>query len=112
MPFAQLYWPARSMSNTLGNKEFDEEDFYVSGPTNLTYTAQPITGKVNKTLGIVRVALLDGFGNVMTMDTGADASTITVVAPGAKRGRHPELCHRPIGSHEEARLRASQPGPT
>ena len=40
------------MSNTLGNKEFDEEDFYVSGPTNLTYTAQPITGKVNKTLGI------------------------------------------------------------
>ena len=87
MPFAELYWPARSMASTLGNKEFDEEDFFVSGPTRLTYTAQPITGKVNKTLGTVKVALLDGFGNVMTMDTGGGASTIAVgVASGPAGG--------------------------
>ena len=47
MPFDQLYWPARSMASTLGNKEFDEEDFFVSGPTRLTYTSQPISGRVN-----------------------------------------------------------------
>ncbi len=87
MPFAQLYWPARSMSNTLGNKEFDEEDFFVSGPTQLTYTTQPISGKVNKTLGTVKVALLDGFGNVMTMDSGGGASTITIgIASGPVGG--------------------------
>ncbi len=78
MPFAQLYWPARSMANTLGNKEFDEEDFFVSGPTRLEYTAQPISGKTNKTLGTVKVALLDGFGNVVTVDTGASASTVAL----------------------------------
>ena len=32
-----LYWPARSMNNSLGNKEFDEEDFFVSGPTRLEF---------------------------------------------------------------------------
>ena len=84
LPFAQLYWPARSMANTLGNKEFDEEDFFVSGPTRLEYTAQPISGKVNKTLPTIKVALLDGFGNVMTMDTGSTASSVTLsIASGA-----------------------------
>jgi hypothetical protein len=83
MPFDTLYWPARSMGSTLGNKEFDEEDFFVSGPTRLTYTSQPISGRVNRTLGTVKVALLDGFGNVMTLDTGGGASTITLsVASG------------------------------
>ena len=78
MPFDKLYWPARSMQSTLGNKEFDEEDFFVSGPTRLTYTSQPISGRVGRTLGTVKVALLDGFGNVMTMDTGGGASSITL----------------------------------
>ena len=49
MPFDQIYWPARSLSNNLGNKEFDDEDFFVSGPTRLTFTTQPTTGKINKT---------------------------------------------------------------
>ena len=40
--------------------------------------AQPISGKMNKTLGTIKVALLDGFGNVMTMDSGGGASTITL----------------------------------
>ena len=78
MPFAQLYWPARSMVSTLGNKEFDEEDFYVSGPTRLTYQAQPTSGRVSRTLTTVKVALLDGFGNVMTIDTGPLASSVTL----------------------------------
>jgi hypothetical protein len=80
MPFAQLYWPARSMQSTLGNKEFDEEDFFVSGPTRLDYQAQPTSGRVGRVLGTVKVALLDGFGGVMTMDS---TSTITLsLAPG------------------------------
>ncbi len=85
MPFAELYWPARSMASTLGNKEFDEEDFFVSGPTRLTYTAQPITGKVNKTLGTVKVALLDGFGNVMTMIPAAAPRRSLSGSPPARR---------------------------
>ena len=78
MPFAKMYWPARSMSSTLGNKEFDEQDFFVSGPTRLTYTAQPISAKLSKNLGTVTVALLDGFGNIMTLDLGGGASTIAM----------------------------------
>jgi hypothetical protein len=78
MPFAQLYWPARSMSSTLGNKEFDEEDFFVSGPTRLEYKSEPISGRKNQTLGTVKVALLDGFGNVMTVDTGGSSITLSV----------------------------------
>ena len=36
------YWPARYMSDKLGSKEFDEEDFYVSNPTHLGFSIQPI----------------------------------------------------------------------
>ena len=77
MPFDQLYWPARSMNHTLGNKEFDEEDFFVSGPTRLAFQSQSITGRKNRTLGTTKVALLDAFGNVMTVDS---ASTVTLTA--------------------------------
>ncbi len=78
MPFAPIYWPARSMSSSLGNKEFAEEDFYVSGPTSLAFTAQPVSGRVNRTLGTVKVSLMDGFGQVLTLDTGTGASTVTL----------------------------------
>ena len=74
MPFSQKYWPARRMENTLGNKEFDEEDFFVSGPTSLKFATQPVSGRVNRTLGTVKVSLIDGFGQVMTIDTGTGAS--------------------------------------
>ena len=77
MPFAPLYWPARSMNNSLGNKEFDEEDFFVSGPTRLEFQSQSITGRINRTLGTIKVALLDGFGSVMTVDTARRQITLT-----------------------------------
>ncbi len=119
MPFAQLYWPARSMANTLGNKEFDEEDFFVSGPTSLTYTSQAISGKVNKTLGTVKVALLDGFGNVMTMDTGGGASTISLSLVTPNNGGvllvadEPHQAAQP-GRRRRGRISRSRrpPGPT
>jgi hypothetical protein len=106
MPFDQLYWPARSMSSTLGNKEFDEEDFFVSGPTSLTYTTQPTTGKTNKILSTIKVALLDGFGDVMTMDSGGGGSTITMglaSGPGS-------LTSSTVSRRTSAR--ASPPGPS
>jgi hypothetical protein len=83
MPFAQLYWPARSMSHTLSNKEFTEEDFYVSGPTRLEFQSQSITGKKNKTLGTTTVALVDAFGNVVTVDSSSTVSLSAVTADGA-----------------------------
>ena len=82
MPFAQKYWPARQMDHNLGNKEFVEEDFFVSGPTSLAFTSQPVGGRVNRTLGTVKVAVIDGFGQVLTLDTGAGASTITLSETG------------------------------
>ena len=80
MPFAQLYWPARSLNNTLGNKEFDEEDFFVSGPTSLAYQSQPTSARNGRTTGTVKVALLDGFGNVMTVDTGGSSITLGIAS--------------------------------
>ena len=103
MPFAQLYWPARSMNNSLGNKEFDEEDFFVSGPTRLEYQSQSITGKINKTLGTVKVALLDGFGNVMTVDTARPSVT-------PDRGSGPGTSARKPTTTKS--LAASRRGPT
>ncbi len=78
MPFDQKYWPARQMDHTLGNKEFDEEDFFVSGPTSLAFTQQPVSGKKNTSMSTVKVSLIDGFGQVMTLDTGTGASTVTI----------------------------------
>ena len=71
LPFDMLYWPACSSQNTLGNKEFDVEDFYVSGPTKLKFETQPLSTKKNTNF-TVKVQLLDGFGNVMTIDRHAD----------------------------------------
>jgi hypothetical protein len=66
------------MNNSLGNKEFVAEDFFVSGPTRLEYVSQPINGRVNRTLASVKVALLDGFGNVMTADSGISTITLSL----------------------------------
>ena len=92
MPFAQLYWPARSLNNTLGNKEFDEEDFFVSGPTSLAYQSQPTSARNGRTMGTVKVALLDGFGNVMTVDRRR-----ILDHPGHRlgRGRDTDIGHEP-----------------
>ena len=75
MPFAPLYWPARSMNNSLGTKEFDEEDFFVSGPTRLEFQSQSISGRSTRPSATTKVALLDGYGDVMTVDS---TSTITL----------------------------------
>jgi hypothetical protein len=77
MPFAQAYWPARSLPNKLGNKEFTVQDFYVSGPTRLTFQAQPLTVGQGKNMTL-KVALLDGFGQVMTIDNGASTVTLSL----------------------------------
>ena len=63
------YWPARYMSDKLGNKEFDEEDFYVSNPTHLGFSIQPVTNqKLGRTMYSVQVALLDQWNNVVADD--------------------------------------------
>ncbi|HYO42618.1 MAG TPA: CSLREA domain-containing protein [Candidatus Limnocylindrales bacterium] len=87
LPFDQLYWPARSLSSTLGNKEFVEADFFVSGPTRLAFLSQPLSGRTNRVLTSVKVALVDAFGNVMTVDS---TSTVTISAVTAA-GNSPAL---------------------
>jgi hypothetical protein len=82
MPFAQLYWPSRQTSKTLGYREFNQEDFFVSGPTRLAFQSQPITGRRNYTLGTVKVALLDAFGNVMTVDSTSKVTLSAVTSSG------------------------------
>ncbi len=63
---ANGYWPARYMSDKLNNKEFDEEDFYISNPTHLGFSVQPVTNqKLNRTMYSVQVALLDQWNNVV-----------------------------------------------
>ena len=64
----QPNWPARSMDHKLGNKEFDEEDFYVSSSTALSFTQQPTGTRAGQPMGTVKVAVVDYFGNIVTGD--------------------------------------------
>ena len=82
MPFVQVYWPGRSMNHTLGNKEFNEEDFFVSEPTRLAFQSQSITGRKNVNLGAVKLALLDAFGNTLTVDSTSKVTLSAVTATG------------------------------
>ena len=90
---ADGYWPARYMSDKLNNKEFDEEDFYISNPTHLGFSIQPVTNqKLNRTMYSVQVALLDQWNNVVAdNDTKVTLSINTgpaaVPCPGRSRER-------------------------
>jgi hypothetical protein len=68
-------WPARSMDHKLGNKEFDEEDFYVSPSAKLQFIQQPGNTKVSNAIGTVKVAIVDTWGVVVTGD---NATTVTL----------------------------------
>ncbi len=63
------YWPARSIGHTLANKEFEEENFYVSNPTHLGFSVQPITNRLGRTMYPVQVALLDQWNNLVADST-------------------------------------------
>ncbi|MFI5042604.1 MAG: hypothetical protein ACHQNA_12285, partial [Acidimicrobiales bacterium] len=63
-----VYWPARSLDHKLGCKEFDEEDWFVAPATKLQFTQMPTNTRVTSTMGTIKVAVLDAFGNVVTKD--------------------------------------------
>ncbi len=63
------YWPARSIGHTLANKEFEEENFYVSNPTHLGFSIQPTTNRLGRTMYPVQVALLDQWNNLVVDST-------------------------------------------
>jgi hypothetical protein len=77
LPFSQLYWPSRQLSSTLGSKQFAYEEFNVSGPTRLKITAQPVITRKNTSF-TVKVTMLDAFGDVLTLDTGPTASSVSL----------------------------------
>jgi hypothetical protein len=64
----QPYWPARSINNNLGNKEFAEEDFLISSPTHVSIQLQPTTGRAGRQLATFTVSVLDQWNNVVTID--------------------------------------------
>jgi hypothetical protein len=74
-------WPSRSMDHKLGNKEFDEEDFYVSPSTQLTVIQQPSNGRVNQVLPTVRVAVQDFFGGTVIKDNSTKVTLTLGHAP-------------------------------
>ena len=64
-------WPARYMQgppNKLGNKQFDEEDFFISPTTSVVFTKQPMNTKSN-TAFTVSAQLQDAFGQPVPNDT-------------------------------------------
>jgi hypothetical protein len=87
LSFAPAYWPARYIDHKLANKEFDEEDFYISAPSSIAITAQPLSGRVNRTLGTFQVSVLDAFHNVVTTDNGTSITLST--SPAALAGTYP-----------------------
>ena len=80
------YAPARSIDHKLSNKEFEEEDFYVSSPSRISITAQPTSGRPNKTLGAVQVAVLDGFGSTVLTDDGTEITLSATNLTGTLAG--------------------------
>ena len=94
LPFSQLYWPTRQLSSSLGSKQFAYEEFNVSGPTRLKITSQPLSTRKGSSF-TVKVAVLDAYGEVLTLDTGPTASEVTPVSGGLDPGWDPQLVERP-----------------
>ena len=62
------YWPARLIQHKLSNKEFIQEDFYVSQPAGIKVLAQPLSGRINKLLTPIQISVRDAFGDIVTVD--------------------------------------------
>jgi hypothetical protein len=56
------------MDHKLGNKEFDEEDFYVSPTTSVVFTKQPVNTRTANTFNVA-AQLQDAFGQPVPNDT-------------------------------------------
>ncbi len=81
---APAYWPARLIDHKLSNKEFVQEDFYVSQPAGINVLAQPLSGRINKVLTPVQIAVRDAFGDIVTVD---NSTTVSISgAPGTLTG--------------------------
>jgi hypothetical protein len=61
-------WPARLESQKLGNKQFDEEDFFISPTTSVVFTKQPMNTKSGNAFN-VSAQLQDAFGQTVPNDT-------------------------------------------
>jgi hypothetical protein len=75
-------WPARYMSHKLGNKEFDEEDFYISPTTSVVFTKQPPNTRSVNTFAVA-AQLQDAFGQPVPNDT---TTPITLTLSGGTSG--------------------------
>jgi hypothetical protein len=61
-------WPARSEGQKLGNRQFDEQDFFISPTTSVIFTKQPVNTKSINSFP-VSAQLQDAFGQPVTNDT-------------------------------------------
>jgi len=81
----QVNWPARSIDHKLGNKEFDEEDFFVSPSTQLQFSQQPVNKKFN-TAFTVKVQVQDAFNQLVTNDNATQVTLALNANPGPTAG--------------------------
>ena len=58
--------------------------------------SQSIVGRTNRTLGTVKVALLDAFGNVMTVDSTSTVTLSAVTAAGDSTALVSTLSYQPL----------------
>ena len=99
LSIAPQYWPARYIDHKLANKEFDEEDFYVSGPTHIAFGGQPSNARVGRSIGTVTVMALDSFNSVSTADN-SDSVTLTISGGSLSWNRDQDVRERRRLIHE------------
>ncbi len=63
------YWPGRSIGHKLGIGELGTQSFYLSRPTHLGFSIQPIANRLGRTMYPVQVALLDQWNNPVSDST-------------------------------------------
>ena len=85
----EVNWPARSIDHKLGNKEFDEEDFFVSPSTQLAFSQQPVNKKFNTPFP-VKVQVLDAFNQLVANDNATQVTLAHQRRPAPDRSRAPD----------------------
>ncbi len=106
------YLPARYIDHKLGNKEFDEEDFYISNPTHIAFSTEPVPGnRANRTMYTVQVAVLDAWNNVVD-----DDSTVITLShsngPGTLTGTLTRTMSNGYATFSDLKISASGSGNT
>ena len=104
------YWPARYIDHKLNYREFEEENFYVSNPTHLAFSVQPINGnRANRTMYTVQVTLLDNWNNVVNDDS-TKVTLTKIGGAGGLTGTTTRTMNDGYATFNDLKITASGPG--